>query len=204
MPPHHQRRRNLLKRSARRRRECKASRRARPLRAPKFQPVINRRRSPVPVAPAAASGKVSATSGQRRSPKPGGVTGSEANRSGCRIESLLLRLRQNPRPRNPRPRRRNLRLRPTQHRRQRWLNSSIARFSPTSRRDAAKDSAWARPVSRMTPSDSLNCAWRKPTAAGSKKSRAGATSGACSIYRRVSIIGSTAGFSFMCRFRFCF
>ena len=69
-----------------------------------------------------------------------------------------LRLPRNPRPRNPRPRRRNLRPHRTQHRRKRWSNSSIARFFPTSGRDAAKDSAWAMRVSRMTRSDSLNCA----------------------------------------------
>ena len=113
------------------------------------------------------------------------------------------RLRQNPLRLNPRPLPRNLRPHRIQHRRKRWSNSSIAKFSLIFRQGAARDTVWARRVSRMTHFASLNCASRKPTAAGSKKSRAGATSGACSIYRRVSIIGSTPGFSFMCRFRFC-
>ena len=71
-------------------------------------------------------------------------------------------------------------------------------------RRGEKGSAWVTRASRTTRSGSSNCAWRRPTAVVSKRFRAGATSGACSIYRRVSIIGSTAGFSFMCRFRFCF
>ena len=65
--------------------------------------------------------------------------------------------------------------------------------------------AWAMPVLGRHVRFGLNCTRGGKTIpeSRSKKSRAGATSGACSIYRRVSITGSTPGFSFMCRFRFC-
>ena len=136
------------RRSALRRRECKANRPALRFRARRFRRATNRRRihrlfpqlRRLPLL----------RKNQRPPPAPPHprqnrrVTGRQSQPLRP-PQSPPLQLPQNPRPRNPRPRRRNLRLRPTRHRKRRWSNSSIARFFPTSRRDAASGSAWATP-----------------------------------------------------------